>query len=423
MGRPRLGLGTPGKIKTTPIASGWQAKCQFRDYDGVTRPVKRNGPTKRAAEQALKDALLERQHRGTGELTRDHTFAEAGEGWLEELRRRRRGSTYDRYRTRLRNQVNTALGSLALHECTTMIVNRYFNVLQDRGLRAETVRGYRNVVSGVMDHAVRMGALRVNPCRGVLPIEGKPKESRGLTFDERVDLLSKVDADQRAQGDDLPDLLRLLLGTGMRIGEALALRWFRVDLDEGVRVVGDTLVRETLLCADCGRGRREHPAPDCLRFDRAPGRGLLLHEPKTEAGFRVLPLPDFVSMMLRLRYPGDRFGLAPVFPRCIYGARRDRFDHGGRGVLEYREGAWRDPNNTMRSIRKFREDAGYDWFTSHACRHTAITICSQAQLEVREISGYHGHARPSFTQDKYLDRRQQSGAIPRALDSALRPLR
>jgi hypothetical protein len=163
----------------------------------------------------------------------------------------------------------------------------------------------------------------------------------------------------------LPDLLRFMLGTGVRIAEGMALRWFRVDLDEGVAVIGDNLARET-------------------------GQGLVLHSPKTEAGFRVLPLPDFVVMMLRMRYPVEGFGLAPVFPNAL--------------------GEWRAPENTGRSIRKFRNAAGYPWSTSHVCRHTAATIADEQGLSAREISGYVGHAWPSFTQDRCMDRRSSATA-------------
>jgi integrase len=449
MGRPPLGLGTYGKIRPRKLASGqWCAETLFRDLDGKTRPVKRHGKTRREAEQRLKDDLRVRQHVVGEDLTRFHTFAHTGELWLDDIRRRRRGSTYDRYRCMLRNQIFPALGEVRLHECSVGLLDRYLRSLEDdRGLAPNTVRGYRKVLHGVMAHAVRHGALTINPISGVLPIEGKGKESRGLTAAERGDLLDKVDADERAVADDLPDLMRYLLGTGVRIGEACALRWFRVDLDEGVVIHGDNLVREALACAECEHPRREHAkgtkkCPTGSGTWSGPDRkGLVLHEPKTEAGFRVLPLPDFVLMMLKLRYPGPEFGMAPIFPKfpvypllnptdrrssrsCrrvgekrVTGLYRPTAAQGGRFLVD----AWRDPNNTGRSIRKFRTAAAcYPWLTAHVFRHTAATIMDQQGLTPREISGYLGHARPSFTQDKYLDRRQQSGAAARGIDAAMR---
>lgn len=373
MARPRLKLGNHGNIRAKRIPSGWEAQTYFRDYDGRTRSVCRVGKTKTAAEQNLQDALRERRHpRGGDDLNRDHSFAEAGGRWLAETKRTKAGTTFDRYNSRLHGRLIPALGELRLHECSTGVFDRYLARLAEE-LAPETVRGYRAVCSAVMKYAVRMGAVDRNPVHDVAEIRGASKPSRGLTSAERELFLARLDADERAVADDLPDLLRFMLGTGMRIGEAMAMRWFRVDLMEHVLVVGDNLVREK-------------------------GRGLVLHSPKTEAGFRVLPMPDFVRLMLEMRYPGEGFGLVPVFGNAF--------------------GQWRDPNNTSRSIRKFRDRNDFLWFTSHVCRHTAATILDEQGLTPREISGYLGHARPSFTQDRYLDRRPQGGRAGAALQVA-----
>lgn len=410
MGRPPLDIGTYGKIKATRVGDTWVARTLYRDIDAVTRPVKRADTTEAKAIRRLKKALAERSHRD-GELTRESTFAEAGERWLAEVDRRRRGTTYDRYRPRLRNQVLPALGKLRLRECTVTRCDAYFAELERR-LSSNTVRGYRTVVSGVLGYAVRVGALDHNPVDGTLPIEGKGKPSRALTRAERDDLLAKVDADRRAGEDDLPDVFRYLLGTGVRLGEVMGLRWFRVDLDEGVVVHGDNLVREIRRCVACGRGHREHARQGKLRTTCPDGAGtwtdpdtpgLALREPKTLAGFRVLPLPDFVLLMLRLRYPGERYALGPVFPNSL--------------------GGWRDPNNTGRSVRKFREAAGYPWLTPHVFRHTAASVLDDQGLSARKISNYLGHANPAMTQSVYMSRQVQAAGAAAGLDAAMRPAR
>lgn len=406
MGRPPLGIGTYGKIRTYGQPDGqWIATANYRDVDGVTRAVKRTGKSRATAERELKAALVSRNHRAGGELARESTFAEVAALWLKYVDRRWRGTTWDRYRSRL-NRVLPAMGKLRLHEVTTQRIDAYLEELERR-LKPNTVRGYRAVVSGVLGHAVRLGAIDRNPCREATPISGKGKEARSLTYDERVDLLTQVDADERAVDGDLPDVFRYLMGTGVRIGELMGLRWFRVDLEHGVVVHGDNLVSETKRCMTCARPRSEHEGDRCpgeLTYWDGPGvgSGLVLHEPKTAAGCRVIKLPDFTIMMLRMRYPGPGYEMSPVFP--------DAF------------GRWRNPSNTGRSIRIFREQAGYGWFSAHTWRRTAITICDEQGITARETSGYVGHANISQTQD-YMDRRQQSGAVPRALDEAMRPVR
>lgn len=375
MARPPLDVGTYGKISTRLQPNGrWRAEARFRDHDGVTRLVGKVGDSEAKAIRSLKQEFAGRQH-GAG-LTSNARFREAGELWLAEVKRTRVGSTWDRYRGRLHNGVLPDLGELRLSEITPSRVDSYLRELE-RTLAPNTVRGYRNIVSGVLGYAVRMDALSKNPADGAGRVRGGNVRDtkRALTPDERQRLLLALDTDRRAGDADVPDVIRYLMGTGVRLSEALGLRWFRVDLQEGVSVHGDGLVRET-------------------------GRGPVLHEPKSLSGFRILPLPDFVTQMLHMRYPGEGHDEYPVFG--------------------YETGQWRCPNNYHHAIRNACDRAGFGWVTSHVMRHTAATILDQHHLSPREISGYIGHANPAFTQRVYMDQRPETRRASDALDSALR---
>jgi integrase len=71
--------------------------------------------------------------------------------------------------------------------------------------------------------------------------EGKVRSSLGLA--ELEDLRAKLTADPRAVYLDLPDLVDFMTATGLRIGEALAVRWQAADLDAGTVEVQATIVR------------------------------------------------------------------------------------------------------------------------------------------------------------------------------------
>lgn len=105
---------------------------------------------------------------------------------------------------------------------------------------ASSRRTVRAIVSGVLQQAVLHKAIPSNPTRELERIES-PKGNRaaaprGLTSEERRRLLDFVDTNQVAINADLPDLIRLALGSGPRIGELCALRWMDVNLD-GLAVV------------------------------------------------------------------------------------------------------------------------------------------------------------------------------------------
>lgn len=401
VGRPPLDIGTYGKVRTRLQPDGqWMAAANFRDVDGVTRPVKRFEATAAKAERKLKNALRDRNHRAGDELDQNSTFAQVSVLWLRYIDRTWQGTTWDRYRSRL-NKVLPAMGKLRLHECSTQRIDAVLEEMEKR-LKPNTVRGYRATISGVLAFAVRLGAIERNPCLQAAPIRGRGKEARALTREEREDLLAQVDADERAVADQLPDVFRYLMGSGVRIGELMGLRWFRVDLERGIVVHADNLVSETKRCRDCGKVRRDHNSGTCTWTDPGVGSGLILHSAKTAAGIRTIRLPQFTLLMLQMRYPGPGFEMNPVFGNAY--------------------GGWRNPSNTGRSIRMFREQAGYGWFSAHTWRRTAITACSEEGIETREISGYVGHSSVGQT-EAYMDLRIQSGAIPAALDAAARPLR
>jgi integrase len=202
----------------------------------------------------------------------------AAELWLAEVQRLRAGTTFDTYRRYLASRALPAFGELRLRECTAPMAHRYLRALEEE-LEANTVRSCRSVVSGILGFAVQQGAIPSNPVRDDGRIEGGGVAVRALTGEERVEFLARLDADERAAADELPDLIRFMLGTGVRIGEALALRWGQVDLDAREALVGPTLSRVT-------------------------GKGLFVNERgKTRSALRMVPLPDFVQMMLQLRLP------------------------------------------------------------------------------------------------------------------------
>lgn len=228
------------------------------------------------------------------------------------------------------NTVLPALGELRLYEMTVVRVEQFLRACEDR-FKPNTVRTIRTVVSGILAYAVRCGAMSANPTREVGQIEGERKAVRALTRDERIELLGRLDADPIAQRYDIPDLVRFMLGTGCRIGEAIAVQQDALDWGEGNVSIQANIVR-------------------------VKGEGLMRHDGKTFAAHRVLPLPQFVLERLAARRPSAVAPDAMLFPNT-------------RGYVPGRE-EWRDPHNTGARLRDALRRAGFDWVTSHVFRKT-----------------------------------------------------
>jgi len=367
MARPPLPLGTYGTITSWQEGSGWIARTRFRDFDGVVRPVKRSGRTKTAAVRALKAALVDRQAPAKqSEVTPHSTLSKVAGLWLAEVERavdagQRSPGTFDTYRSIYRCHVDPALGSLRVREVTTPVVDRALAAIKKKS--TSRARSAKIVISGVMRCAARHGAVTVNPVREVARIDSAPsRPPRALTTEERQEWLDAVSANEKAQDWDLADLTLMMLATGCRIGECLAIGWSEADLDGATVDVRWRLVRRT-------------------------GVGLL-RLPSTKSGRkgeRLIPLPSWAVTMLKRRRLAIGPGVEAVFPDSL--------------------GGWRDPSNVRRVWRELRDELELEGFVSHTLRKTVASFLDDADVSTRKISDQLGHSKVSMTQDRYLGRR------------------
>lgn len=367
MARPPMPLGSYGTITAWEDSTGWVAKTRYRDFDGVSRQVKRRGRSKAAAVRSLKAALVDRQTPAReSEIIPDSRFSKVADLWLAEVEDavdsgRRSPATLDIYRSVYRKHVKPALGEMRVREITTPVVDRALSVIKKRSV--SRARTSKIVVSGVMRLAARHGAIPYNPVREVGRIDSEPRRPpRALNAEERTAWLDALAASRKAQDWDLPDLTRMMLATGCRIGECLAIGWSDVDLEAAEVEIRWRLVRRT-------------------------GVGLL-RMPSTKSGRkgeRLVPLPSWAVMMLKRRYLAIGPGVEAVFPDSL--------------------GGWRDPSNVRRVWRQVRDDAEIDGLVSHMLRKTVASFLDDSNVAVRKISDQLGHSKISMTQDRYLGRR------------------
>lgn len=395
MPRPPHQVGTWGKIRVTLKSEPgekperWVAVARFRDTDGKTRPVERQGTTANKAERNLRDELKQRSV-ATVVVDRSTRFATLAEDYLAWVRANRAATTADGYEGIMRRTVLPALGQLRLHEVTVVRLEQFLADFQKAGASAGTRRVARKVISGVMALAVSYGAIPFNPVKSLRNIEGKRvRKTRALSPAELVDFLTKVDADERAHELDLPDLIWFLFGTGTRLGEAVALRWREVNLTSKVVYVdGQALPPSTVWITG--------------NIVRVKGVGLVRHPGKTDAAVRMIELAPFLRTMLAARQAetaefGDDM---TVFPN-----QRSRPQ---------------DPVKIQSRIRDLRKRVGVLDFTSHFGRKTAITLLAEAGLTARHIADLVGHRDISTTQNVYMGRGRPDPAAAAALQAALR---
>jgi integrase len=380
MPRPCLPVGTWGKIRRKQYGPGrWQARARFRDYDGHTRDVEAWAATGAAAERHLLEMLRDRATPTGDDITRDTRISQLAQRWLDEIRAEDRltPQTIDKYETSLRVAILPALGHLRLREATVSRLDRCFKTIAtDYPSKA---RHAKSTLGQVMAMAVRHDAIPTNPVRDVGRLRKPRRRVQALTIDDLHTVRAAIAAWQQPGNRpgprhtaDLADIIDLLLATGARIGEILALRW--KDLNLGAAHATATF-SGTLVYVK-GKGYYRQPWT------------------KTNAGYRTLTLPRFATDLLLRRQVN-----ATGNPDAIFCSRR---------------GTWLSPHNVRRQWREARKDAGLEWVTPHTFRKTVATLLDR-EADTKTAAAQLGHSSEEITSTYYIEKANQAPDVSAVL--------
>ena len=195
---------------------------KYRTADG--RQVKKAvGSVRKDAEQAL-TAALAKVDRGEVTSTSRETLAEAAERWLRRKKPIIEASTYRDYETHLRLRLLPAFGKRKLTQITRAHVEDYLAHLDaSSGLSRKTINDSLIPLRQILGRAVRDGVIATNPAQSTDRDSALelPYEPPTMHYLNRADALRYLDA---CSGWYRP-LAEVLIGAGLRVGEAIALEW------------------------------------------------------------------------------------------------------------------------------------------------------------------------------------------------------
>jgi len=105
------------------------------------------------------------------------------------------------------------------------------------GLANKTVRYIHTILNGALSQAVKENLIRFNPVAVTEPPRLERKEMHPLTAKEARAFLEAI------KGDMLYPIIFTDLGTGLRRGELLGLKWEDIDLKEGTAIIRRSLIQ------------------------------------------------------------------------------------------------------------------------------------------------------------------------------------
>lgn len=380
MARPPLPIGTFGSIKTTEVRPGvYRARTRLRDLDGVTREITGTGRSASAAERELKVKIADRSA-PTGDLIGpDMRISQVALLWLTLYRAEQRSeaTTANEYERIVENVINPAIGNIRLREATAGRLERLIKAQDSHSRRKKT----KTVLKMMFDAAVIDDALPANPVTSTSRLRGQKKEVQALSVEDLNAVRSAVNTwmTKKRPGPrpnrDMPDIVDLLLATGCRIGEILALRWSDIDFAATPPTVDVTGTIKT----ETGQGTYRKP------------------KPKTDASQRKIALPPFavdVLMRRRIEQPSNHYN----------------------AVFATRNGTWHQVGNIERRWRTIRADTGFEWVTPHTFRKTVATLIDRL-VDSDTAARVLGHTSDAITKEFYIEKNRSAPDVTHILQS------
>ena len=345
----------------------WFAEFSWSDpRTGKTRRARRSRSSRRAAQTALRE--LQRTHDAHGHIVSGReslTVSDLVETWTTVTLQAssRKASTKDTYAILARNHLAARIGSKKVTKLRPIDVEAWLLGMKTDGLSESTVRQVYAVGCEVFDMAVREQVVTSNPIRAVDRPRVAKKEAACWTEEEARTILIVADE----LGSPYLELYWLLADTGLRIGEALALRWKDYEPETG-------LIRVTATLSESKRDGRQV-------WERS--------EPKTAAAERMAKVPDSEQLASVYRRQRSRkLELGPDWP-----------DTGL--IFTTSVGTPLDRRNVAKDLRRVLDHAGIDRGSLHTFRHYFLTNLARQGMPLAHLSKLAGHSDIRVTANTY----------------------
>jgi len=339
----------------------WEGRIVI-GYDDKGFPKTKNVTAKTKTECAEKLELLKEQYgKPTEKINSDMSFGEWIDFWYQTYcKHTLRVTTKGNYENRIYNHIIPEIGMIPLNKLTQYDLQQFYARTKSGGrkIRVEAygaglsdrmIRAVHANCRSALEKAVQEGLIRTNPAIGCKLPPKKSREMKVLTQNEVIRFHN------RAKEEDYFELFLLELGTGMRRGEILALKWGDLNF-----VTGE------------------------LRIERQVNvihGEAIISAPKTKASIRTVILPP--SLLQILSEYKERINSEWMFPSPLDNSKV------------------RNPSAVRKRLQLILERAGCPKVRFHDLRHTFSTMALENGMDIKSLSGMLGHVSSATTIDIY----------------------
>lgn len=289
------------------------------------------------------------------------TFADLVLEWLVKYKKNSvKASTYDRLETSFSQFVKYDISKMRVEDLTPDDLQKYLNQLVLDGYALTTIKKQYHLLTGFIEYANLNGLILRPIHKGVrLPAESAVKKHRknvmAYTHEEQERLIDILE-----QGDsDAYYAIMLMMETGMRAGEVLALTWSDIDWRRKSIRISKTMIR-------LGNGKRNY----------------IQQEAKSFSSNRTIPMSTRAYELLQ--------------------RHKFRITHDREAVFQTVKGEYLTYEALRWWTKKACDEADVPYYGQHVFRHTFATNCYERGCDVKLLSKYLGHADVTITYNVYI---------------------
>ena len=291
------------------------------------------------------------------------TYKELAALWLENYQMTVKPQTLVSTRQFLKNHILPVFGDMQLDKIHIAHIQSWVNKLAFKIVNYGVAA---SINKRILQYGVSMQLIPFNPAREVILPRPQKAGANRIKFIDKEDLKTFLDYMERLAPtaynyyyDSV--LYKLLLATGCRYGEAVALEWSDIDFNSATISITKTYNR---IVKQVGT-------------------------PKSKAGIRTISIDNKTILMLKQYRNRQRQAFMEIgspAPTLVFSTT----------VSQY-------PNSDARtkSLRYRCKEAGIPQFTFHTFRHTHASLLLNAGISYKELQHRLGHATLAMTMDTY----------------------
>lgn len=367
-----------------------ETRYLFQTYLGIDpltgkerRTTRRGFKTMKEAKQAERNLLFDVEENGLpsnqSDGFQDPTFDKLASLWLENYKTTVKTSTFENVRSKVEKMTEEHFEGMKLKQISVTYCQK---VVIELSKSYVLYNHYLSVINRIFKYAVLMDVISSNPFDKVIKPKSRQVQRKGnfLTKEELKEFL------KLAQNTTLSyffPLVHLMSYTGLRQGEALALKWSDIDFENKKITVNKTAVRIN--------GKQS------------------LQSPKTKNSKRVISI-DSATLSILKSWKKDQIK--------IYFKNGKHFEGDENFIFTNQRGDWVHIHNFIRYFKRFIADHGLKPITPHGLRHTHASLLFSAGVEPKNISDRLGHSTVQITLDLYthITEEQRTDTVDKLLE-------